>query len=153
MGDDLAGGRRLLLVDDNQDNLEVLAVTLSEHYDVSSYGSAEEALAALDSVKPELLVLDIGMSPIDGLQCLEAIRARAGYERVPAVALTAFARDVERNAFLAAGFQAVVAKPIIDPGALVAAIDTLLPPTASSQRLTSMRRWGIGRLPEASSAA
>jgi CheY-like chemotaxis protein len=153
MGDDLAGGRRLLLVDDNQDNLEVLAVTLSEHYDVSGYGSAEEALAALDSVKPELLVLDIGMSPIDGLQCLEAIRARAGYERVPAVALTAFARDVERNAFLAAGFQAVVAKPIIDPGALVAAIDTLLPPTASSQRLTSMRRWGIGRLPEASSAA
>jgi CheY-like chemotaxis protein len=71
-------------------------------------------------------VLDIGMAPIDGVQCLQAIRARPGYARIPAIALTAFARDVERNAFLEAGFQAVVTKPILDHRAFLAAIEGLL---------------------------
>jgi CheY-like chemotaxis protein len=117
---------RLLLVEDNPDNLELLAVLLSERYPVASYGSAAEALNALDAVEPDLLVLDIGMTPVDGLQCLQAIRARPRYARTPAIALTAFAREVEREAFLAAGFQAVVTKPILDPRELVAVVDRVL---------------------------
>jgi CheY-like chemotaxis protein len=117
---------RVLLVDDNPDNLELLAVLLSEHYMVSSYGSAAEALRELDTVKPDVLVLDIGMAPIDGLQCLQTVRARPGYARIPAVALTAFAREVEQKTFLAAGFQAVVTKPIFDPREVVTVIDRML---------------------------
>jgi len=117
---------RLLLVDDNADNLEVLAILLGEMYTVVSCGSAAEALRAIETHEPDLLVLDIGMAPIDGVQCLQAIRARPGYARIPAIALTAFARDVERKAFLDAGFQAVVTKPILDHRALVAAIERLL---------------------------
>jgi len=79
---------RVLLVDDNQDNLDLLSVLLSEHYVVSSYASAAEALRELDTVKPDVLVLDIGMAPIDGMECLQAIRARPGHARTPAVALT-----------------------------------------------------------------
>ena len=117
---------RVLLVDDNPDNLELFAVLLSEDYMVSSYGSAAEALRELDIVKPDVLVLDIGMTPIDGLQCLQTVRARPGYARIPAVALTAFAREVEQKTFLAAGFQAVVTKPIFDPAEVVTVIDRVL---------------------------
>ena len=117
---------RVLLVDDNPDNLELLAVLLSENYVVSSHGSAAEALRELDSFAPDVLVLDIGMAPIDGLECLQAIRARPGHARTPAVALTAFAREVERKTFLAAGFQAVVTKPVFDPHEVVSVIDRVL---------------------------
>jgi CheY-like chemotaxis protein len=120
------GVARLLLVDDNRDNLEILAVLLSEKYRVAPYGSAAEALAALDTLQPDVLVLDIGMAPVDGLQCLAAIRAQPGYSATPAVALTAFARDSERAEFLAAGFQQVVTKPILDPGVLMRAIEAAL---------------------------
>jgi len=116
----------LVLVDDNQDNLEIVEVFLSQKYDVYSYGSAAEALSAIDTVRPELLVLDIRMRGVDGLQCLQAIRAKPGYAAVPAVALTAFARDVEQKAFLDAGFQAVVTKPILDDRQLLGTIERVL---------------------------
>ena len=117
---------RVVLVDDNEDNLEILAVILRESYEVLSYACAQEALADLEAAKPDLLLLDIGMAPIDGLQCLKAVRAMPGYGSIPAIALTAYARDTERKAFLAAGVQAVVTKPIIDHRELFATISTLL---------------------------
>ena len=116
----------LLLVEDNPDIREMLTVLLGEKYRVSSCGSAAEALTVLEASKPDVLVLDIRMTPVDGVQCLEAIRAMPGFSRTPAIALTALARDTEQQAFLAAGFQAVVTKPILDPRDLETPIDTLL---------------------------
>jgi CheY-like chemotaxis protein len=63
---------RLLVVEDNEDNLDLLAVMLREKYRVFSYLSAHEALMALETAQPDLLLLDIGMSPVDGLECLKA---------------------------------------------------------------------------------
>jgi len=117
---------RLLLVDDNLDNLEVVGFFLGQKYDVHSHSSAAEALSAIDTVRPDLLVLDIRMRGVDGVQCLQAIRARPGYATIPAVALTAFARDVEQKAFLDAGFQAVVTKPILDDRQLLGTIERVL---------------------------
>jgi CheY-like chemotaxis protein len=124
-GQDLRTGR-ILLVEDNQDNRDVLTVMLGETYCVSSYGSAAEALSALQTVSPDLLVLDIGMKPVDGLDCLRAIRAIKRYSRTPAIALTGYAREVDREEFLAGGFQAVVTKPILDYSDLEMLVDTLL---------------------------
>jgi len=118
---------RVLLVEDNEDNREVLAVTLGESYEVFSYACAHEALTVLEAIKPDVVLLDIAMTPIDGLQCLEAIRATAGFESIPAIALTAYAHADERKTFLAAGFQAVVTKPILDHRELFATISALLP--------------------------
>ena len=118
---------RLLIVEDNQDTLDLLTFWLSDKYSVLSYGRADEALTALEMAKPDLLLLDIGMRPIDGLECLKAIRAMPGYGSVPAIALTGYARDCEREAFQAAGFQAVLAKPVLDDE-LFAAIAALLRP-------------------------
>jgi CheY-like chemotaxis protein len=122
---------RLLVVDDNPDILEMLTVFLSEKYSVAGCGSAEEALQTLEASRPDILMLDIRMSPVDGLQCLEAIRAVPRYAWTPAIALTAFAHDAERQAFLAGGFQAVVVKPILDPAELERLIDKLLDATCS----------------------
>jgi CheY-like chemotaxis protein len=122
---------RLLVVDDNPDILEMLTVLLSEKYSVAGCGSAEEALKSLEASRPDILMLDIRMSPVDGLQCLEAIRAMPSYAQTPAIALTAFARDAERQAFLAGGFQAVVVKPILDLGEMERLIDGLLDATCS----------------------
>ena len=116
----------ILLVEDNQDNRDVLTVMLGEKYGVSSYGSAAEALSALAVVNPDLLVLDIGMKPINGLDCLRAIRAIPRYSATPAIALTGYAREVDREEFLAGGFQAVVTKPILNYSDLETLIDTLL---------------------------
>lgn len=117
---------QLLLVEDDADNREMLTILLSGSYSVASYGSAEEALEALEAVRPDLLLLDIGMKPVDGVRCLQAIRAQSGFSETSAIALTGFAREVDRQAFLAAGFQAVVTKPIVDYQALETLIDTLL---------------------------
>ena len=130
---------RLLLVEDNPDNREVLAVLLGQTYEVAAYGSAAEAVAALETFEPDVLVLDIGMEPVDGVQCLATIRAHPRHAGTPAVALTAFARDVERKEFLRAGFQAVVTKPVLEHHQLVAVIDRLLVP----RRLTDENRDGM----------
>jgi CheY-like chemotaxis protein len=120
------GTPRLLVVDDNRDILDMLTLSLGEKYSVLGCQSAAEALAALETSRPDLLMLDIRMSPVDGVQCLEAIRAIPGCADIPAIALTAFARDSDRQAFLAAGFQAVAVKPILDQCELEALIDMLL---------------------------
>ena len=117
--------KRLVLVEDDQDCLEAFSIILGEKYAVFGYASAVKAVQAIDAAKPDVLVLDIGMQPVDGVKCLEAIRATPGYRDIPAVALTGFARDVERQSFLDRGFQAVVVKPILDHGELIAMIDRL----------------------------
>jgi len=119
---------RLLVVEDDRDTLDLLTLWLSEKYRVFSYGCAHEALAALETAKPDLLLLDIGMSPIDGLECLKAIRAMPGYGSIPAIALTGYPRDNERKGFQAAGFHAVLTKPILDDE-LFSAITAVLAPS------------------------
>jgi CheY-like chemotaxis protein len=126
---------RLLLVDDDPDNLTVLAVTLSEKYTVLSCGSAAEALFSVQGFKPDLLVLDVGMSPINGLQCLNVIRGMADYANIPAIALTAYAHEADKLSFIAAGFQAVVTKPLIEPRILEAVINRLLSKSHTATRV------------------
>jgi CheY-like chemotaxis protein len=119
---------RLLLVDDDCDSLEVLTVLLSDKYDVAGYSSPAEAVTAIEAFRPDLLVLDIGMSPINGVQCLQILRAMPQYRCIPAIALTAYVREVERDAFLSAGFQAIVPKPILSVRDLEAVLEAVVNP-------------------------
>jgi CheY-like chemotaxis protein len=123
---------RLLIVEDDPDNLEALSVFLEGRYRVFGYTSPAEALQAVGAIKPDVLLLDIGLGPVDGVQCLKAIRAMPGSNHVPAVAFTGFGSDTDRQAFLAAGFQAVVVKPMFDPEDLAAVIDATLSASATS---------------------
>jgi CheY-like chemotaxis protein len=118
--------KRILIVDDHEDNLELLRIVLDDEYAVLTCGSSDEAIKLVDQFKPDLLMLDVLMYPVNGIECLHAIRAKSEWSGLPAIALTALARDVEKKAMLAAGFQAIVTKPLLSPVSLVGAIEELL---------------------------
>ena len=82
--------------------------------DVASAASAQEALATLQSVRPDVLVSDIGLPDEDGYDLIRKVRTLSAAEggATPAIALTGFARAQDRQAVLAVGYQAFVAKPV-----------------------------------------
>ena len=109
-------GVRVLVVDDEPDATQAASALLA-HWgaDVRTVGSAEEALGALVSFKPRVLVSDLAMPRHDGYALMLAIReneARSRVPRLPAIALTAHSREEERRKAIASGFDAVVSKPI-----------------------------------------
>jgi len=125
---DLAG-LRILLVDDDGDSAEALALALSD-YDarVAVATSAAHALARLASERFDVLVSDVGMPGESGLSLIRSIRAREvsdGY-RLPAIALTGFASVEDHAHALAAGFDAHLAKPV-DVATLLARLQRLAP--------------------------
>ena len=106
-------GVHVLVVDDEADGRELLRRVLEDQAaTVTALSSGEEALSALRRVTPDLIVSDIGMPVMDGYQFMRPLRAReAKGERIPALALTAFARAEDRKRALLAGYQAHLAKP------------------------------------------
>ena len=117
----------VLAVDDEEDSLGLLRTVLeSAGARVTTASSAVTALGLIESVKPDVLVADIGMPEMDGFELIKRVRALAGPAAdVPAAALTAFARSEDRTKALQCGFEMHLAKPV-DPGELVASVATLV---------------------------
>ncbi|HVG28406.1 MAG TPA: hybrid sensor histidine kinase/response regulator [Pyrinomonadaceae bacterium] len=120
-------GVRVLVVDDEPDARELFARTLSEcGAEALTAGSAAEALAAIESERPDVLLADIGMPGEDGYALIGKVRGlppeRGG--RTPAAALTAYAHAEDRVRALRAGFQLHLPKPVTS-AELVAAIANL----------------------------
>jgi PAS domain S-box-containing protein len=112
---DTIRGLKLLVVDDEEDARTLLSEMLSESGAiVSTADSVKQALAAFDESRPDVLVSDIGMPGEDGYDLIERLRARPAAEggKVPAVALTAYARSEDRTKALLTGFDAHVVKPV-----------------------------------------
>jgi signal transduction histidine kinase len=108
-------GLRLLLVEDDEDGREVIAAMLRyEGAHVEAISNVPDALRALDSQVPDVLLSDIGMPEEDGLSLLRKVRARGAHAggKVPALALTAFARAEDRELALRTGFDDYITKPI-----------------------------------------
>jgi signal transduction histidine kinase/CheY-like chemotaxis protein len=120
---DLAG-ITVLVVDDAGDTLELTRQVLAGCGAATLVAaSADAALAIMDTERPDVLVSDIGMPEIDGFELMRRVRLRAHAAggAIPAIALTAFTRQQDREAALRAGFTAYLAKPV-EPDALVAAV-------------------------------
>lgn len=127
-------GVRVLLVEDDRDSREALEVLLARQCGatVTAAGSVREALDAFQRERPDVLISDIGMPQEDGFALIRQVRALAPERggRVPALALTGYARKQDRTRALAAGYQAHLAKPV-DPDELSRVLTKLLSPQAS----------------------
>ncbi len=136
-------GIRVLIVDDEADSRELLKVALSQSgADVVAAGSVREAMQKFRHKPPHILVSDLGMPGEDGFDLIRQIRALEKSDLahtlnadprapVPAIALTAYARDEDRSRCLASGFHKHIAKPI-EPASLISAVAELTQPSGAA---------------------
>jgi PAS domain S-box-containing protein len=112
---DRLDGMKVLVVDDEVDTRELLRVGIGRcGAEVTTAGSAPEALAAIEKERPDLLISDIGMPEEDGYELIRKVRALPAEQggKIPAIALTAYARTEDRLRALRAGYQMHVTKPV-----------------------------------------
>ncbi len=120
---------RILVVDDDRDSREMMVVALeTEGAEVIAVESAQSAFAAMTTWKPDLLISDIRMPDADGYGFLQTLRSQSF--DLPAIAVTAYAHDDDRQAAIAAGYQCHLSKPI-DLELLYATIAELIKQPAS----------------------
>ncbi|HET6980007.1 MAG TPA: CHASE domain-containing protein [Pyrinomonadaceae bacterium] len=111
----LLSGLNILLVDDDSDTLMLMTTALTRRQaNVTAVSSAVEAIQAISRKRPDVLVSDIAMPGEDGYGLIEKIRLleNGALESIPAVAITAYAKDEDRERALSAGFQIYLAKPV-----------------------------------------
>jgi CheY-like chemotaxis protein len=121
-------GVKVLVVDDIADIREYVAFVLEqEGATVTSVSSAAEALSALTQVQPDVLVSDIGMAEVDGYMLMRQVRSLPPSQggAIPALALTAYAGEMNEQQAIAAGFQRHLAKPV-EPTVLLTVIAELV---------------------------
>jgi CheY-like chemotaxis protein len=106
-------GESILIVDDNAANLKLARVILtSEGYEVRTAGDAEEALAAVLEHAPALILMDIQLPGMDGLELTRRLKADPKTRGIAILALTAYAMKGDEERMLTAGCDGYVAKPI-----------------------------------------
>ena len=121
-------GIEILVVEDNADTRELIAFILEESgAKAIAVASAREALETLSHFQPNILLSDIGMPEIDGYTLMRQIRALPPEQggNIKAIALTAFAAEIDYQQAMSAGFQQHISKPIM-PDKLIRAIVSLV---------------------------
>jgi PAS domain S-box-containing protein len=123
-------GVKVLVVDDDLDGREFVAIVLEQcGAEVVTVSSAAEALTVLSQSHIDVLVSDIGMPEEDGYSLIRRVRALEQGGRIPAVALTAYARTEDRTRAIAEGFQMHLPKPV-EPSELATVVASMARGTA-----------------------
>ncbi|WP_373530564.1 PAS domain S-box protein [Nostoc sp.] len=126
--DSLLSGVQILLVDDQADVRDFFSFALEQYgATVTAVESAAEALETLAQLKPDILLSDIGMPFMDGYMLVREVRKLSPEQggQIPAIALTAYAAEIDYNQAMAAGFQKHLPKPV-EPIDLATAIVNLI---------------------------
>jgi CheY-like chemotaxis protein len=119
-------GATILVVDDHPTNLKLCKVMLSvDGYEVHTAADAEEALVMLDSVHPGLILMDLQLPGLDGLELTQRLKADPATRDIVVVALTAYAMQDDEQKALEAGCDGYLAKPI-DTRLLAATVERYL---------------------------
>ncbi|WP_293250447.1 MULTISPECIES: hybrid sensor histidine kinase/response regulator [unclassified Microcoleus] len=137
---------QLLVVDDDDDTRQfMIALLEQEGAVVRSAASVALALAALESFWPDVLLSDIGMPEADGYELIARVREMEVHRggKMPAIALTAYARESERLQSLEAGFQMHLSKPV-EVSQLIAGITNLAGMLRNPVRLKAVEPIKLG---------
>jgi CheY-like chemotaxis protein len=121
-----SGRKSIAVVEDNADNRLLVDAILGDQFELHEYETGSEALAGMARVRPDLVLLDVSLPGMDGIEVVARLRADAVLADIPIVALTAHAMTGDRERYLAAGFDAYVAKPIVDENVLIDTVERLL---------------------------
>ena len=122
----MSSGKRILLVDDEKDILEFLSYNLTkEGFVVETCLNGSSAIRVIDEFQPNLIVLDVMMPGMDGIETCEIIRANSNYDHIIIAFLTARSEDYSQVAGLEAGADDYINKPI-KPKVLVSRVKALL---------------------------
>lgn len=117
---------RILIVDDNVQNLKLARVILErEGYQVQTASDAEDALRVLESYTPQLILMDLQLPGMDGLELTRQLKADPARMHILVLALTAYAMKGDEQKALNAGCDAYMSKPI-DTDALPRVVAGLL---------------------------
>jgi CheY-like chemotaxis protein len=115
-----------MIVEDQPDTLEMLTAHFRvRNYEVFPCDSAVEALEVAGRERFDLVISDIAMPSMDGLELIRDLRKKEGLEAIPAIALTGYASQKDYDASIAAGFNMHLPKPI-EPAELVTVVESLL---------------------------
>lgn len=109
----ILAGIHVLIVDDDEDTLELLSAALTQRSAaVTAASSAAQAIDALKTFRPDVLVSDIAMPSEDGYELIQKVIALDISPRIPAIAITAYAKQEDKERALSAGYQRYLSKPI-----------------------------------------
>jgi CheY-like chemotaxis protein/HPt (histidine-containing phosphotransfer) domain-containing protein len=134
---------RLLLVEDNLVNQKVvLAILRKKGYRIDVANDGREALTKLDAADYDLVLMDVQMPVLDGLEATRLIRSERRWDRLPVVAMTAHAMNGDRERCLQAGMSGYISKPV-QPAHLIATIERQL---ASGDRHASIASTPLERV-------
>ena len=103
----------ILVVEDNEENWDMLSRRLQRRgYMVIRAADGQEAVEMAARARPDLILMDVGLPVMDGLEATRRIRARAETQTIPIIALTAHAMSGDRDKALQAGCDDYHAKPV-----------------------------------------
>lgn len=108
----IQGKPRILVVEDNPDNMITVKAILGESFIVFEAFDGKEGLKMALLHKPDLILMDIALPIMDGIESFKAIRNKPELQHIPVIALTASAMTSDRETILAYGFDAYISKPI-----------------------------------------
>lgn len=117
---------RIVVVEDNPDNQLLMNAMLGDDYEVRCFDHGRIALEIMAADPPDLVLLDISLPEMDGIEVLRRMREHAQLAGIPVIALTAHAMAGDRERFLEAGFNDYITKPVTDETILQGAIQRLL---------------------------
>ena len=121
----LLAGLHVLLVDDDQDTLDLLSAALTQRSaKVTAVSSAAAAFESIKSFRPDVLISDIAMPVEDGYILIERVLALEIVAEIPALAITAYAKQEDKERALAAGYQRYLSKPV-ELGEFISAVAEL----------------------------
>ena len=111
----ITGSRKVLVVDDNKDAADTMTLLLQMNgHDAQMAHDGPQALALAASMRPDIVLMDIGLPEMDGYEVARRIRQLPGLRDVQLIAVTGYGQETDKQAAVAAGFQCHLIKPV-DP--------------------------------------